>query len=80
MTTNKKIKDLNFTQALRRLEEIVTLLEKPDLDLEEGLKILEEGVTLHKICRDKLTQANKKISIILREQHKQDKLPESEVI
>ena len=57
---------LNFTQALKRLEEIVTRLEEPDLDLEEGLKLLEEGVKLHKLCKAKLTVANAKISTILK--------------
>lgn len=59
--------DLNFTQAIKRLEEIVEKLEAPDLDLEEGLKLLEEGVNLHKLCKEKLTEANKKITTILKE-------------
>ena len=58
---------LNFTSSLKRLEEIVEKLEDPDLDLEDGLKLLEEGVKLHKICKEKLTEANKKISTILKE-------------
>lgn len=64
---NKKDTDINFTQALKRLEEIVAKLEEPDLDLEDGLKLLEEGVRLHKLCKNKLTDANDKISTILKE-------------
>lgn len=60
-------KDLSFTKALARLEEIVTKLEDPDLDLEQGLQLLEEGVKLHKYCKSKLTEANSKISTILKE-------------
>lgn len=60
---------LNFTQAIKRLEEIVEKLEAPDLDLEEGLKLLEEGVMLHKLCKEKLTEANKKITTILKEEN-----------
>jgi len=63
----KKAQSINFTQALKRLEEIVEKLESPNLDLEEGLTLLEEGVKLHKLCREKLTQANAKISTILKE-------------
>lgn len=59
---------INFTQAIKRLEEIVGKLESPDLDLEEGLKLLEEGVKLHKLCREKLTQANAKITTILKDE------------
>lgn len=60
-------KNPNFTQALRRLEEIVEKLESPNLDLEEGLKLLEEGVILHKLCKNKLTGANAKITTILKD-------------
>lgn len=58
---------LSFSKALLRLEEIVNKLEDPNLDLEEGLKLLEEGVALHKSCKDKLMQANAKITKILKE-------------
>lgn len=58
-------KDLTFTEALKKLENIVEKLEDPNLDLEEGLSLLEEGVQLHKYCQEKLTQANTKIEKIL---------------
>ncbi|OGD87766.1 exodeoxyribonuclease VII small subunit [Candidatus Curtissbacteria bacterium RIFCSPHIGHO2_02_FULL_40_17] len=64
---SKNSKDLNFTKALKRLEEIVETLEDPNMDLEEGLKLLEEGVKLHKFCKSKLTEANIKISSILKD-------------
>lgn len=60
-------RDISFNKALTRLEEIVARLEDPNLDLEEGLKLLEEGVSLHKLCKSKLTQANAKIATILKE-------------
>lgn len=58
---------ISFSRAISRLEEIAGKLEDPNLDLEDGLKLLEEGVKLHKICKDRLTQANAKISAILSE-------------
>lgn len=64
---SKSFKDLNFTKAIKRLEEIVETLEDPNLDLEDGLKLLEEGVKLHKLCKDKLTEANAKITNILKD-------------
>lgn len=62
----KDSSNINFTQALDRLEDIVAKLDNPELDLEEGLKLLEEGVRLHKICKAKLTEANAKITTILK--------------
>lgn len=64
---SKTQNELSFQKALARLEEIVEKLEDPNLDLEEGLKLLEEGVKLHKLCKTKLTEANAKITTILKE-------------
>lgn len=61
-----KQSNLNFSKALTRLEEIVSKLENPNIDLEEGLELLEEGVNLHKLCTEKLTEANTKITKILK--------------
>lgn len=69
----KNLDNHSFTKALKRLEEIVDLLENPNIDLEEGLKLLEEGVKLHKYCKDKLTQANVKIINILKEERERGK-------
>jgi len=63
----KNIEEISFSKALLRLEEIVAKLEQPDLDLDEGLKLLEEGVKLHKSCKQKLTEASVKISTILKD-------------
>lgn len=62
----KKQENISFSKALARLEEIVSKLENPSIDLEEGLSLLEEGVSLHKLCTEKLTEANTKITKILK--------------
>lgn len=72
MTKRESSSSLNFTKALKRLEEIVEKLEDPNLDLEEGLKLLEEGVKLHKACKEKLTEANAKITTILKVNNQPD--------
>lgn len=64
----KNPQDINFSKALARLEEIVAKLEEPDLDLEEGLKLLKVGVGLHKMCKDKLTVASTEIETILKDE------------
>ncbi|MCO4101652.1 exodeoxyribonuclease VII small subunit [Gemmatimonas sp.] len=37
--------ELSFEQSLARLEEIVRVLERSDLDLEQSLKLFEEGIS-----------------------------------
>ena len=56
-----------FTSSLKRLEEIVTTLERPDLELEDGLALLEEGVKLHRFCQQKLDQTQAKITQLLKD-------------
>lgn len=36
--------ELSFEQSLMRLEEIVRVLERNDLDLDEALRLFEEGI------------------------------------
>lgn len=65
----KKLDSLSFSNALVRLEEIVKRLEDPDLDLEQGLKFIEEGLELHKYCKQKLIKAQAKIEVLLKDDH-----------
>lgn len=60
-------KDTNFAKALKRLEEIVEKLESQDLDLEEGIDLLAEGMALHKKCQEKLKTAQTKINKLMAE-------------
>jgi exodeoxyribonuclease VII small subunit len=56
-----------FESAMKRLEEIVSELEKGNLPLEESLKIFEEGVELTKFCTSKLNEAEKKLKMLVKE-------------
>ncbi len=62
----KKIEDLSFEDALKRLEETVRALESGEVPLDDSLKIFEEGVALVKLCNSKLDNAEQKVSILLR--------------
>lgn len=54
-------KKKTFEQAMARLEEIVTLLERGEAPLEESLKLFEEGTTLMKQCSTLLDKAEQKV-------------------
>lgn len=58
---SEKKNNLTFEQAMQRLEEISTLLEKGDAMLEESLSLYEEGVTLIRHCEEVLNNAKTKI-------------------
>jgi exodeoxyribonuclease VII small subunit len=59
---------MKFEEALKRLEEIVKILEKGELSLDESLKLFEEGVSLRKFCLTKLNEAERKIRVITEEE------------
>ncbi len=53
-----------FESKLKRLEEIVKKMEQGDLELDESLKLFEEGVKLTKECQSHLSQAEQKVKIL----------------
>ncbi|HXQ28712.1 MAG TPA: exodeoxyribonuclease VII small subunit [Gemmatimonadales bacterium] len=54
-----------FEQELVRLEEIVRRLESRDLDLDESLRIFEEGVERLRAIRERLAGAEAKVEQLL---------------
>jgi exodeoxyribonuclease VII small subunit len=55
----------NFEAGLAALEKIVRQLERGDLPLEESLKLFEEGVRLSRECQERLSQAERRIEVLL---------------
>jgi exodeoxyribonuclease VII small subunit len=53
-----------FEESFSRLEKILERLESEDISLDETLKLYEEGLTLTKVCYDKLTNAELRIKEI----------------
>jgi exodeoxyribonuclease VII small subunit len=56
-----------FEQSLAELEDIVGKLENGDLPLEKSLELFEAGIKLSRECRERLTSAERRIEILLRD-------------
>ena len=59
-------KELNFEESMKRLEQIVSVLELGEAPLEESLKLFQEGTGLVRRCQNLLDNAKlqvKKIAI-----------------
>ncbi|HAA08840.1 MAG: exodeoxyribonuclease VII small subunit [Syntrophomonadaceae bacterium] len=52
---------IKFEEALKRLEELVGQLEDGDLELEEAIRLFEEGVKLSLYCQQQLKAADSKV-------------------
>jgi len=56
--------EMKFEEAMKKLEKIVEDLEKGDLSLDEALKKYQEGLSLSRLCNQKLESAKKKIDLL----------------
>ncbi|MBK7394666.1 MAG: exodeoxyribonuclease VII small subunit [Chloracidobacterium sp.] len=57
----------SFEKSLVELEEIVVKLEGGDLALEESLELFETGISLSRSCRERLTNAERRIEILMKD-------------
>ena len=60
-------KNKNFETSLGELETIVRRLEEGDLPLEESLKLFEDGVKLSRECQERLSSAERRIEVLLKD-------------
>ncbi|WP_200411257.1 exodeoxyribonuclease VII small subunit [Virgibacillus salexigens] len=60
--------ELSFEEAMEKLEEIVGKLETGDAPIEKAIDYYQEGMKLSKLCNDKLTNVEEKMTKIMNEQ------------
>ena len=58
---------LSFEEAMKQLETIAGELEKGSLNLDESVAKFEEGMQLSKQCSELLADAEKRITILLKD-------------
>ena len=57
-------KTITFEAAMERLEEITRLLESGAEGLDDSLKLYEEGVSLIRLCTQKLETAEQSVKVL----------------
>jgi exodeoxyribonuclease VII small subunit len=57
----------SFEASLEALEQIVHELERGDLPLEKSLELFEQGIALSRQCQERLSQAERRIEVLLRD-------------
>lgn len=60
-------KKRTFEDAMGRLDEIVSLMERGEAPLEESLSLFEEGTKLLKQCTTMLDKAEQKVTLLTRD-------------
>lgn len=59
------MEEINFEEAMKKLEQITAELEKGDLSLDESVKKFAEGIKLSKECNKILEDSEKRINILI---------------
>lgn len=62
--SDPKVEDLNFEDALKKLEEIVTRLESAEVSLEQSIDLYEKGARLRAHCEARLNAAQERVEAI----------------
>lgn len=55
------LEKLGYEEALARLEDVVSQLERGDLTLEASMRRFEDGITLSRVCAGRLSAAEGRI-------------------
>lgn len=56
---------LSFKQAMKRIDEILDLLEKNEIELEEAISLFEEGLKLVNSCDQQLNSFKDKMNHLI---------------
>jgi exodeoxyribonuclease VII small subunit len=56
---------MTFEKNLRRLDEIMAALEKPQVGLDESLKLFEEGIEILRSASAELVSAETKVQMLI---------------
>jgi exodeoxyribonuclease VII small subunit len=64
---NNEQQSKSFEASLEALEQIVRELEQGDLPLEKSLELFEKGIRLSRECQERLSQAERRIEVLLRD-------------
>ena len=58
---------LSFKQSMKRIDEILDLLERNEIELEEAVKLFEEGLKLVNECDSQLNSFKDKINSLMKD-------------
>ena len=61
---NNMAKEISFEEQMKKLQEIVEKLERNDIDLDESIRLYEEGLRLSKQLKEQLEGFEEKIAAL----------------
>lgn len=61
---SKELQQWKLEDAMRRLDAVVAALDQENVELEDALRLYEEGVRLVALCNQRLGDAERKIQML----------------
>ena len=58
-------KNMTFEASMQRLEQIVRIMERGDAQLDESLKLFQEGTELVRTCEKMLSDAELQVKMVM---------------
>ncbi|TFE29901.1 exodeoxyribonuclease VII small subunit [Cohnella luojiensis] len=65
VSKEESVPAITFEQAMEKLETIVARLESGDVPLETAIELFQEGMSLSKLCGQKLEQVERRIEMLV---------------
>ena len=78
MAEKKSVGEMTYKEASTELELIIRGLESGDMELEDALASYTRGVELLRSLRERLADAEQKVSVLLKDENGDDVLVEGE--
>jgi exodeoxyribonuclease VII small subunit len=69
-----------FEESLRKLEDVVSQLEKGDLSLEASMAMFEQTIALSGQCKRELDQAEERVEAVIKEREESHNISEPPAI
>lgn len=61
-----------FKQSMERLDAIIEALDRNEIELEDAIKLFEEGLQLVKNCDAQLKQFEQRMNVLLTDEEEED--------
>lgn len=61
-----------FKQSMERLDGIIEALDRNEIELEDAIKLFEEGLQLVKNCDAQLKQFEQRMNVLLADEEEED--------
>jgi len=69
MLADKELKDYSYEEAMEKLEDILSKMDRGEVPLDESMKNFEEGMKLIKHCEDIINSYERRITKIVGEKN-----------